>query len=138
MPVCSEISQVSRQRLFAIIAALQPWPAAAGAGAGASITSFLAYLLSAPIRPDSCEPCAHPQASFESFPEPGFADDFLRLRSALYVLPLDYIICILIGLVFSLLLDIYQNLKVLVSQSRSQSQQIRRPDSLPLDVTRGR
>jgi len=126
-------------RGFVIIAVLQPWPAAAGAGAGASITSVLAYLLSAPLaRQDHCEPCVHTQAVYDQQPEPGFADDLHRLRSALLVLPLDYLICILIGLVFSLLLDIYQILKVLLSQSRSNSQSVRRPEHLTLDVTRGR
>ena len=122
--------------------ALQHWPAAgAGLGAGATLSSLLsAFVSQGPIQApiDPCLPCS---ASEDN--RAGFADDLQRLSSAVQLLPLDYILCVLIGLFITLLIDLYHIGKVLVRQIGQirvvpSQEHHHRPDFLPIDVTRGR
>jgi len=126
--------------LAVITTALAQWQTpVAGAGAGSTVTALLAYLLAstaqqnpeAPVSPLFCP----------GSPQSGFSDDWHRLSAALASLPLDYLLCALLGICASLAVDIFHIVRQALSAYRRDSvqgsRQSRRPEFLALDVTRG-
>jgi len=128
-------------KFAAITAALAHWQSpVAGAGAGSTVTALLAYLLASHTAPQSADiTIAHVYCP--GTPQPRFSDDWHSFTTALASLPLDYLLCALIGILGTFILDAFHLVKQALSAHRQQvhpgSRQPRRPEFLALDVTRG-